>query len=116
MSATTLFVVVTLGVLLVAFIAAGLALQWAGSKTAFDQWMLAATPYFLLWRIGLYAVVGTLYIKVWRPRLRARQCRQSDRGEASRQRLVRAERMLMVALVAIEATNVPDIIAWVSGG
>lgn len=116
MSATTLFVVVTLGVLVVAFIAAGLALQWAGGKTAFDQWLGAATPYFLLWRVVLYGIGGTLYIKRWRPRLRARQCRQPDGGEASRQRLVRAERMLIVALVAIEATNVPDIIAWVSGG
>lgn len=116
MSATTLFIVVTLGVLVVAFIAAALALQWAGGKTAFDQWLVAATPYFLLWRVGLYGVVGTLYFKLWRPRLRAWHRRQPDGGEAGRQRLVRAERMLMVALVAIEATNVPDIIAWVSGG
>lgn len=116
MNATTLFVVVALAVLVAAFVIAALGMQLAGGPDAFNLWLTAATPWFLLWHVVLYSVGGTLYLAHWRPRLRAAQRNQADGGEAARQRLVRLERMLIVVLIVIEATNVPDVIAWLSGG
>lgn len=116
LNATTLFVVVALAVLVAAFVIAALGMHLAGGPDAYNLWLTAATPWFLLWRVALYSVGGTLYIAHWRRRLRAAQRDQADGGEAARQRLVRLERMLIVALIAIEATNVPDVIAWLSGG
>lgn len=85
---------------------------FAGSMAAFNNWLVAVAPYALLWRVVLYIGGTTLYVMYWRPRLRALQLQQSDGGTAAHARLVRIERMLLVVIVAIEASNLPDLIDW----
>lgn len=112
----TLFTVAALGVFVFALVAAVVLMQLADGPERMQQWLTAAVPYFLVWRLMLYAVFGSLYVGYWRPRLRARQADQADGGEAAHGRLVRAERLLLVAIVVIEAANAPELIAWLAGG
>lgn len=115
-SAAAVFTATALAVLVLAFFVAGVGLHLAGGPERLRAWLSGATPWFVLWRLAIYSVAGSLYVTSWRPRLRAMQRKQTDGGEAARQRLVRVERMLIIAIIAIEATNAPDVIAWISGG
>lgn len=69
-----------------------------GSIAGWQQWLAAASTYFLLWRLGLYAatVCGWLWM---RRRLLAR-----EPGAQTRRRLVRAEVAGALALAALEAS------------
>lgn len=111
-----MFVAAALGVLVAAIAIAWLGLIAAGGPDGLQRWLTAATPWFVLWRLVLYVTAGTLYLTRWRPRLLALQRTQSDGGAPARHRLMRVERLLVVAVVAIEATNMPDVIGWISGG
>ncbi len=94
---------------------AGLGIGLAGGPAAFRDWMHSITPYALLWRLALYAAGGALYFSRWRPRLRALQREHSDGGAAAHARLVKFERLCLIALAAIEAANLPGLIGWVLG-
>jgi len=114
-SAAGVFVGTWTAVIAAAIAVAILGIALAGGAPAFRDWMAAATPYALLWRIAVYAIGGTLYITHWRPRLRTLQRQQADGGAASHARLVKVERMLVIALVAIEVANLPGLIDWIRG-
>ncbi|KEZ76680.1 MULTISPECIES: hypothetical protein [Salinisphaera] len=109
-----IFLVAWAAVLVVAFAIAAIGLSMAGGAVEFRDWGARIVPYALIWRVGVYVVIGTLYIKRWRPRLRALQQRQSDGGEAARQRLVRVEWMLLAVIVVTEGANLPDLVNWIT--
>lgn len=114
-SAAGVFVAAWIGVICAAIAVAIIGIALAGGAPAFRDWMSAATPYALLWRIAVYAIGCTLYITHWRPRLRSLQQQQADSNAASHARLVKVERMLVIALVAIEVANLPGLIDWIRG-
>ena len=114
-SAAGVFVAAWIGVICAAIAVAIIGIALAGGAPAFRDWMSAVTPYALLWRIAVYIVGGTLYITYWRPRLRALQQQQDDGGVAAHARLIKAERMLVIALVVIELANLPGLIDWIRG-
>ncbi|GAB3683775.1 hypothetical protein [Salinisphaera aquimarina] len=114
--AWTVFVFAWAAVLVVALALVAVGVSMADGAVAFSHCLTRIAPYALLWRIGIYVVIGTLYITRWRPRLRALQNRQTDGGEAAHQRLVRVERMFLVVIVAVEVANAPDLIDWMMAG
>lgn len=114
-SAGGVFVLTWMAVVVLALVLAVIGIQVAGGAMAFRGWMDSATPYALLWRVGVYVIGGMLYIKRFRPRLRTMQRQQSGGGAAAHARLVKIERLLVIALVAIEAANLPDLIGWFRG-
>ncbi|EDV5273614.1 hypothetical protein ABP43_002822 [Salmonella enterica subsp. enterica serovar Mbandaka] len=69
-----------------------------GSVAGWEQWLAAASGYFLVWRLCLYG--ATAYGWVWmRRRLLAR-----EDDEQARRRLMRSEIAGVVAIVALEAS------------
>ena len=69
-----------------------------GSVAGWEQWLVAAAGYFLVWRLCLYG--ATVYGWVWmRRRLLAR-----EEDAQARRRLVRSEIAGVVAIVALEAS------------
>lgn len=109
------FVMTWIAVIVLALMLVGLGIQFAGGAAAFRGWLDSMTFYTLLWRVGVYVVGGTLYIKRFRPRLRAMQRQQSDGGDAAHTRLIKIEQLLLIVLVVIEAANLPDLIGWIRG-
>ena len=116
LGAWAVFLIAWAAVIVAALAIVAVGVSMAGGAVGFRDWLARIAPYALIWRVGVYAVVGTLYITRWRPRLRAAQQRQTDGGEAAHQRLVRVERMLLVVIAVIEAANLPDLIGWMSAG
>lgn len=116
LGAWAVFLIAWVAVIIVAFAIVAVGMSMAGGAVPFRDWVAYIAPYALIWRVGVYILVGTLYITRWRPRLRAGQQRQTDGGDAAHQRLVRVERMLLVVLVVIEAANLPDLIHWITAG
>lgn len=114
-SAGGLFLVSWGVVVVLALILTAIGIEMAGGAPEFRDWLGAAAPYALVWRLILYVGGGTLYVAHFRPRLRAMQRRQSDGGSAARERLIRIERMAVVVFIAVEVANAPDLIAWISG-
>ena len=114
-SASAVFVASWAAVLCLAIVVALVGILLAGGAEPFRQAMDGFTPYALVWRLVLYVVGGTLYLNVWRPRLRAAQDAQGDAGVQSHTRLVRVERMLLIAIVAVEAANLPDLLGYFGG-
>lgn len=102
-----------IAVVALALILAAIGISLAGSPAAFREWMVAATPYALVWRLAIYIGGGTFYLTRVRPRLRVMQQRMPDGGRAAHRRLLRIERLMLVVFVAIELTNAPDLIAWI---
>ncbi|MDZ5765605.1 hypothetical protein [Stenotrophomonas maltophilia] len=73
-----------------------------GSVAGWEQWLVAAADYFLVWRLCLYG--ATAYGWVWmRRRLLAREA-QIGADEQARRRLVRSEIAGVIAIVALEAS------------
>ena len=69
-----------------------------GSVAGWEQWLAAASGYFLVWRLCLYG--ATAYGWLWmRRRLLARET-----DAQARRRLVRSEIAGAVAIVALEAS------------
>lgn len=111
----TLFIAASIAVIVFGLVATSIDMSIAGGPAAFHHWMQSATPGFMLWRALLFGGGGLAYITWWRPRLRTAQRARPDGGQAAYARLVRAERMLVVAIIFIEATNLPSEIAFFSG-
>lgn len=114
-SSAAVFAAGAVAALVLAGATAVLGLSLSGGPVAFQAWLTAATPWFVLWRLCLYVVGGALYVTYWRPRLRDLQRRQSDAGEAGRQRLLRVERLMVVTIAIIEVANLIDLFNWFSG-
>ncbi|EOZ3447791.1 TPA: hypothetical protein L5V74_002509 [Pseudomonas aeruginosa] len=73
-----------------------------GSVAGWEQWLVAAAGYFLVWRLCLYG--ATAYGWVWmRRRLLARED-QDGTDRQARRRLVRSEIAGVVAIVVLEAS------------
>ena len=73
-----------------------------GSVAGWEQWLVAAADYFLVWRLCLYG--ATAYGWVWmRRRLLAREA-QIGADEQARRRLVRSEIAGVIAIVALETS------------
>ncbi|AKE71634.1 MULTISPECIES: hypothetical protein [Pseudomonadota] len=73
-----------------------------GSVAGWEQWLVAAAGYFLVWRLCLYG--ATAYGWVWmRRRLLAREEQNGTDGQA-RRRLVRSEIAGVFAIVVLEAS------------
>lgn len=71
----------------------------AGSIAGWEQWLAARSGYFLVWRLCLYG--ATAYGWVWmRRRLLAREA-----DPQARRRLLRSEIAGVVAIVALEASQ-----------
>ena len=86
-------------VLLAAAVGANLlGIYLGGSVTSWEQWLAAASGYFLVWRLCLYG--ATAYGWVW---MRRRLLVREDDAQA-RRRLVRTEVAGVVAIVALEAS------------
>ncbi|MBV6791644.1 hypothetical protein [Xanthomonas euvesicatoria] len=89
----------TFGLLLAALVANAVGIKLAGSIEAWQQWMRDHAGVFLVWRLLLYAT--TAWGWLWmRRRLHARE----PEGTAG-QRLLRVEIGAVVALVALEASQ-----------
>lgn len=99
-SARVLWVLALLVLVLVAAFAVNLVgLRIAGSIDGWQRWLAAHSGHFLAWRMVLYA--GTAWGWLWmRRRLRARE---PDVG--TRQRLLRVEVAAVLAVVALEASQ-----------
>ncbi|WP_111748580.1 hypothetical protein [Salinisphaera orenii] len=109
------FVVMTIGIVALAAALTAIGIGVAGSALAWRAWMHHAAPYFLIWRLLLYAVLGGVYLQLWRPRLRSMQAEQADGGAAAHARLVRIERLMVAAIAVVELSNLPDLIGWFHG-
>lgn len=71
----------------------------AGSIEGWERWLAAHAGYFLVWRLLLYA--GTAWGWLWmRRRLLAR-----EPGADTRRRLLRAEIAALLAIVALEVSQ-----------
>ncbi|MDA3922329.1 MAG: hypothetical protein PF501_16865 [Salinisphaera sp.] len=111
----SLFIAAWIAVIVFGLVATSIGMSIAGGPAAFHHWVQSATPGFMVWRALLFGGGGLLYITRWRPRLRAAQRDRPDGGQAAYARLIRAERMMVVAIIFIEATNLPGEIAFFSG-
>lgn len=109
-SPRAVFAIACLGTALLLLILVAVGVLLAGDLVAFDAWLTRAAPYALAARLVVYGVVGTLYVGLWRPRLRNRQQQMADGGAAGHARLIRIERMLAVVLILIEIANVMELI------
>jgi len=79
-----------------------LGIYLVGSVSGWERWLAAASGYFLVWRLCVYA--ATAYGWLWmRRRLLAREDQSGTDGQA-RRRLIRAEVAGIVAIVALEAS------------
>ncbi len=110
-----MFVAATVSAVALATALTAVGIGLTGSALAWRDWMHHAAPYFLIWRLALYAVLGVLYLRVWRPRLRALQADQTDGGAAAHTRLARIERLLIAVVVVVELSNLPDLLGWLRG-
>jgi len=85
--------------LLVATIAANVVgIHLAGSLEGWQQWLTAHTSHFLAWRLLLYT--GTAWGWLWMRR------RVLAREPGARQRLLRAEIAAVVAVAALETSQI----------
>lgn len=114
-STSAVFLVAWAAVIGLCLLLTWIGVELSGGPLAFRSWTNAMTPYSLIWRIFVYVVGGMFYIQYFRPKLRDMQQRQSDDGAAAHARLVKVERMLLVVLVVMEASNLPGIISWIQG-
>lgn len=105
-----MFVAASAGALALAVAITFIGIWLAGGIIPFHRFMEAGSPYFLGWRLLLYIVLGGLYMRRWRPQLRALQRRQRDGGEAAHYRLKRIEQLLVMAVIGIEAANLLDFL------
>ncbi|KYO75156.1 hypothetical protein OGV25_21320 [Pseudomonas sp. P1B16] len=85
--------------LLVAAVAANVVgIHLAGGIEGWQQWLTAHTNHFLAWRLMLYA--GTVWGWLWMRR------RVLAREPSARQRLLRAEIAAVVAVAALEISQI----------
>ncbi|MGI0808466.1 hypothetical protein ACRCPG_07395 [Pseudomonas aeruginosa] len=79
-----------------------LGLDRLGSVAGWERWLAAASGYFLVWRLCVYA--ATAYGWFWmRRRVLAREDQTGTDGQA-RRRLIRTEVAGVVAIVALETS------------
>lgn len=116
LSAWAIFLIAWAVVIGAAVIITIIGISMAGGAIHFRDWLTDITPYALIWRTAVYVVVGTLYIKWWRPRIRAAQDQSQGESDAAHRRLIGIERLLLVVIVVIEVANLPDLIDWMMAG
>ncbi|RRX99526.1 hypothetical protein, partial [Pseudomonas aeruginosa] len=79
-----------------------LGIYLVGSVAGWERWLAAASGYFLVWRLCVYA--ATAYGWFWmRRRVLAREDQTGTDGQA-RRRLIRTEVAGVVAIVALETS------------
>ncbi|KAF0804406.1 hypothetical protein ACRYJU_04550 [Alloalcanivorax xenomutans] len=78
----------------------------AGGLYEWHALMARLTPWWVVWRIGLYLTIGILYWRRWRPRILASVARDRDGGAAARYRLRRSERAVVIVIATLELFNV----------
>ncbi|ERS07368.1 hypothetical protein Q668_05400 [Alcanivorax sp. PN-3] len=78
----------------------------AGGLQEWHDLMARLTPWWVVWRIGLYLAVGVLYWRRWRPRILTSVAQDQDGGAAARYRLRRSERAVAIVIATLELFNV----------
>jgi len=78
----------------------------AGGLQEWHALMTRLTPWWVVWRLGLYLVIGVLYWRRWRPRILVSVARDQDGGAAARYRLGRSERAVVIVIATLELFNV----------
>ena len=78
----------------------------AGGLQEWHALMTRLTPWWVVWRLGLYLVIGGLYWLRWRPRILASVARDHDGCAVARYRLRRSERAVVIVIATLELFNI----------
>ena len=101
-SSVLIALITLVAVLVISSVIAGIGIRMAGSMAAFQENLSHAGFGLLLWRLTLYVALGYY----WWGRARPRVLGQLKNSAHAAARLRRLERLIIVALLVLEALNV----------